>query len=55
MYQYNKKWQKYGSVCQEKGIVFHPVPLETLGEFGESSTKQITRLGQSLARARGEE
>ena len=36
-----------------EGIVFHPFPVETLGGWAESAVSQITRLGESLARASG--
>ena len=55
IYQYNKKWQKYVQICHENGIVFHPIPLETMGGFGGSSINLIKRLGQSLGRATGQD
>ena len=54
-YQYNRKWQKHGDACQTQGIIFHPLPVETMGGWAESAAKQVSKLGQALARATGQE
>ena len=43
---------RYGEACQVEGMVFRAMTLEVLGGMHEAST--VRRLGQSLARARGQ-
>ena len=50
-YQYQRKWQKHGQACEDQGISFAALPVETMGGWGESATHHINKLGQALARA----
>lgn len=36
-------------------MAFHPIPVETLGGWAEQAVHQVSRLGQALARATGQE
>jgi hypothetical protein len=45
----------HGDACWAQGIVFHPLPVETMVGWGETAVHQITRLGQAQARATGQE
>ena len=52
---YQRKWQKHGEACWAQGMAFHPLPVETFGGWAESAVEQVTRLGQALARATGQD
>ena len=52
---YHRKWQKHGDACWAEGIIFHPLLVETMGGWSESAAHQVSRLGQALARAMGQE
>ena len=54
-HRFNEKWRKYGEACQTEGIVFQPMPVEVLGGLHEASVSIVKRLGQSLARAGGQD
>ena len=49
--RYEQKWRKYGELCRAEGIVFEPLPVETVGGWGESAVIVLKKLGQALARA----
>ena len=49
--RYDQKWRKYGELCRAEGIVFEPLPIETLGGWGDSAVRVLKKLGQALARA----
>ena len=53
--RYSQKWDKYGPICDSEGMVFQPIPIEILGGWHETGAKIIGRIGQSLARATGQE
>ena len=55
---YDKKMAKHGEACGRAGIVFKPIPFETLGGWGAESVVQVKMMGSALALAwhlRGEE
>ena len=52
---HQRKWQKHGDACAAEGLEFIPLPVETLGGWSGAASDQIRRLGQSLARATGQE
>ena len=54
-HRYAEKWRKYGDLCQAEGMIFKAMPMEVLGGFHETSVEVVQRLGQSLARAGGQE
>ena len=41
--------------CQREGIVFLPLPVETLGGWHETAVQQIRKLAAALSRQTGEE
>ena len=43
------------AACQREGIVFVPMPVESLGGWHEQAVLQINKLGAALARQIGEE
>ena len=45
---------RYGEACQVKGMVFRAMTLEVLGGMHKAIVSTVRRLGQSLARARGQ-
>ena len=49
--RYDQKWRKYGELCRAEGIVFEPLPVETVGGWGDSAVIVLKKLGQALARA----
>ena len=54
-HHYQQKWQKYGDACDREGISFLPAPVEVLGRFHEATVGLVKRLGESLARAGGQD
>ena len=46
---------KHGEGCRLAGIVFIPLPVETLGGWHEQTVAQVKRLGSALARHTGQE
>jgi hypothetical protein len=52
---YNRKMRLSGEACQRAGMVFIPLPVETLGGWHEQAVTQIEKLGAALARQTGEE
>ena len=53
--RYNEKMSKHGEGCRLAGIVFIPLPVETLGGWHEQTVAQVKRLGSALARHTGQE
>ena len=47
----DKSWQS----CQDQGIVFLPLAVESLGAWHKSAISEVKKLGSSLARHTGEE
>ena len=46
---------KHGEPCREAGILFFPLPVDTLGAWSETMVEQVKRMGGALARNRGED
>ena len=46
---------KHGEGCRLAGLVFIPLPVETLGGWHEETVTQVKRLGSALARHTGQE
>ena len=46
---------KHGEACRGAGIVFKPLPFETLGGRGAESVAQVKMIGSALARHLGGE
>ena len=44
-----------GAACQREGIVFIPLPVETLGGWHETAVQQIRKLAAALSRQTGVE
>ena len=47
---YDRKMAKHGEACGKAGIVFKPIPFETLGGWGAESVAQVKMMGSALAR-----
>ena len=54
-YAYKKKMTGAGTACQREGMVFIPLPAETLGGWHEQAVLQVRKLGSALARQTGQE
>ena len=54
-HRYNDKMNKHGDACAGVGIVFIPMPVETMGGWHDASVNQIRKIGSSLARQTGQE
>ena len=52
---YERKMNKHGEPCREAGLVFFPLPVDTLGAWSETMVEQVKRMGSALARNRGED
>jgi len=50
---FNRKVQGTAQACQDQGIAFFPVAVETLGGFHRVATEQVKRIGAALARHQG--
>ena len=50
---FNRKVQGTAQACQDQGIAFLPVAVETLGGFHRVATEQVKRIGAALARHQG--
>ena len=52
---YERKMNKHGEPCREAGLVFFPLPVDTLEAWSETMVEQVKRMGSALARNRGED
>ena len=52
---FDRKMSKHGEDCRRAGIAFIPLPLDTFGAWGESTVREVKRMGSSLARHTGGE
>ena len=52
---FKRKVQGAAQVCQEQGLVFLPIAVETLGGFHKAAVEQVKRIGAALARHQGSE
>ena len=46
---------KHGDACKEAGIVFRPLPMDTLGGWSDTLVTEVKRMGSALARQTGGE
>ena len=53
--RYGEKMAKHGEGCKLAGMVFLPLPVETLEGWHEQTVTQVKRLGSALARHSGQE
>ena len=44
-----------GAACKREGIVFLPLPVETLGGWSQTAVDQFRKLGAALSRQTGQE
>ena len=54
-HRYNEKMTKHGEPCRGAGMVFIPMPVETLGGWHEQSALQVKKIGSALARQTGQD
>ena len=54
-HRYNEKMTKHGEPCRGAGMVFKPMPVETLGGWHEECVLQVKKIGSALARQTGQE
>ena len=52
---FNRKMTQAGEACRREGIVFAPMPWETLGGWHEETVEQVKKLASAQARQTGEE
>ena len=52
---YNGKMRLVGEACEQEGIFFVPLPVETFGEWSKGAVKEIKRIGSALAGRSGRE
>jgi len=52
---YNRKMDQSGDACRKEGMVFIPLPMETLGGWHEQTVLQVKKLAYALARQSGKE
>ena len=47
---YERKMTRHGDACREVGMVFRPLPMDTLGAWSDTMVAEVKRIGGSLAR-----
>jgi hypothetical protein len=52
---YSRKMSHAGEACRREGIVFVPMPMETLGGWHDQTVLQVKKLTSAQARQTGEE
>ena len=52
---YQTKWGKYGEACENEGICFVPLPVDSMGCWHDRAIAEIKKLGSAVARSTGEE
>ena len=50
---FKRKVQGAAQACQEQGIAFLPIAMETLGGFHKVAAEQVKRIGVAVARHQG--
>ena len=50
---FKRKVQGAAQACQQQGLAFLPVAIETLGGFHKAAVEQVKRIGTALARHQG--
>ena len=53
--RHKEKMSKHGEACRSAGMVFIPMPVETMGGWHEQTVGQVKKLGSALARQTGQE
>ena len=53
--RYAEKMTKHGEGCRQAGMVFLPLPVETLGGWHNQTVSLVKRLGSALARRTGKD
>ena len=54
-YAFNGKMRKHGQDCRREGMVFLPMPVESLGGWHPEAAQQVKKIGAAKARQTGEE
>ena len=54
-FAYGRKVRGAGEACQQQGIAFLPMVVESFGGWHEASAREVERLGAALARHTGQE
>ena len=52
---FDRKIAKHGEPCRKAGVIFIPLPMETLGGWHEVTVKEVKKIGGALARHTGAE
>ena len=52
---FDRKMSKHGEPCRQMGVVFTPLPMETLGGWHEVTVREIRKIGSALSRHTGGE
>ena len=52
---YERKMNRHGEQCKQAGVVFTPLPLETLGGWHETTVNEVRKIASALSRQTGEE
>ena len=55
VHAFGRKMTGTGEACRREGIVFIPLPVETLGGWHEDAAQQIKKLGSAQSRQTGQE
>ena len=50
---FKRKVQGAAQACQDQGIAFLPIAMETLGRFHKVALEQVKRIGAAVARHQG--
>ena len=50
---FKRKVQGAAKACQDQGIAFLPIAMETLGRFHKVALEQVKRIGAAVARHQG--
>ena len=54
-YAFDGKMRKHGQACRSEGMVFLPMPIESLGGWHPQAVMQVKKIGAAKARQTGEE
>ena len=54
-FAHDRKMTKHGEACRTANIAFVPLPLDTFGAWGDSTVREVKRMGTALARHTGNE
>ena len=53
--RFNEKMAKHGEPCRRAGLVFVPLPVETLGSWHEQAVLRIKSMGAALSKNTGQD